>query len=134
MNKWDRLFIDMAIRMADMSKSKRLKVGAVAVKDNHLLVSAFNGTVEKYGDESLEDESGLTTPDTIHAEENILCQAALHGISLKGATLYCTHNCCRHCAALIAQAGISEVKYLNDYRDLSGIEKLKSYNVKIIKL
>lgn len=134
MNKWDKLFIDVAILMANMSKSKRLKVGAVAVKDNHLLVSAFNGTVAKYGDESLEDESGATTPDTIHAEENILCQASLHGISLKGATLYCTHNCCRHCSALLAQAGIVEVKYLNEYRDLSGIEKLKSYNVKVIKL
>jgi len=134
MDKWDELFINVAILMANMSKSNRLKVGAVAVKDNHLLVSAFNGTVAKYGEDSLEDEFGATTPDTIHAEENILCQAAVHGISLKGATLYCTHNCCRHCSALLAQAGIVEVKYLNEYRDLSGIEKLKNYNVKVTKL
>lgn len=134
MNKWDKLFIDIAIRMSKMSKSTRLQVGAVAVKNNHILVCSFNGTVSKYGDDVLEDENGLTKPDVIHAEENILCQAALHGISLKGATLYITHNPCRHCSALLSQAGIVEVKYLHEYRDLTGLDKLKQYSVKISKL
>lgn len=134
MNKWDKLFIDIALRMSEMSKSTRLKVGAVAVKNNHILVCSFNGTVSNYGDESLEDENGKTKPDVIHAEENILCQAALHGISLKGATLYITHNPCRGCSSKVAQAGIVEVKYLLDYRDQSGLDKLKQYNVKIEKI
>ena len=134
MNKWNKLFIDIAIRMSEMSKSTRLKVGAVAVKDGHVLCTSYNGTVSNYGDESLEDEEGKTKPDVIHAEENILCQAALHGISLKGATLYITHNCCRGCSSKVAQAGIVEVKYLNEYRDLTGLEKLKQYNIKVEKL
>lgn len=134
MNRWDQLFINIAERIAQESKSTRLKVGAVAVKDNHILVVAYNGTVSKYGDEILEDEEGNTKPDVLHAEENLVAQAAIHGISLKGATIYCTHNSCRHCAALLGQVKIKEFKYLNFYRDLKGIEKLKQYNINVIKL
>lgn len=134
MNKWDQLFIDIAIRMSKESKSKRLQVGAVAVKNNHILVCSYNGTVAHYGDEVLEDEDGNTKPDVLHSEENLVAQAAIHGISLKGATVYCTHNPCRKCSALLSQVGISEVKYLYEYRDLSGIEKLKQYKVKVTKL
>lgn len=134
MNKWDKLFIDIALRMSEMSKSTRLKVGAVAVKDGHILCTSYNGAVSNYGDDVLEDEEGNTKPDVIHAEENILCQAALHGISLRGATLYITHNPCRGCSSKIAQSGIFKVKYLLDYRDQSGIEKLKQYEIKVEKL
>lgn len=134
MNKWDKLFIDIALRIAQESKSTRLKVGAVAVKNKHVLVVAYNGTVSKYGDEILEDENGNTKPEVLHAEENLICQAAIHGISLKGATVYCTHNSCRHCASLLGQVGISEFKYLEEYRDLTGIEKLNQYNIKVTKL
>lgn len=134
MNKWDRLFMDIALRVAQESKSTRLKVGAVAVKDNHVLVVSYNGTVSKYGDKSLEDEEGKTTPETLHAEENLICQAAIHGISLVDATVYCTYNSCRHCASLLGQVKIKEFKYLNEYRDLMGIEKLKQYNIKVTKL
>lgn len=134
MNKWDQLFIDIAIRMSKESKSKRLQVGAVAVKNNHILVCSYNGTVAHYGDEVLEDENGNTKPDVLHSEENLVAQAAIHGISLKGATVYCTHNCCRHCASVLGQVGISEFKYLEEYRDPSGIEKLKQYKVKVTKL
>ena len=134
MNKWDQLFIDIAFRVAQMSKSTRLKVGAVAVKDRHILAVSYNGTVSHYGDESLEDENGITKPDVIHAEANLVAQAAIHGTTLKGATVYCTHNSCRTCAALLGQVGITEFKYLGDYRDSTGIEKLKQYNVKVEKL
>jgi len=134
LSKWDKLFMDIALRVAEESKSTRLKVGAVAVKDNHVLVVSFNGTVSKYGDESLEDENGVTTPETLHAEENLICQAAIHGISLVGATVYCNYNSCRHCASLLGQVKIAEFKYLNEYRDQIGIDKLKQYGVKVTKL
>jgi dCMP deaminase len=133
MTRWDRLFIDIAIRVSQESKSTRLKVGAVCVRENIVLTTGFNGTVSKRGSDTLE-EDGVTTPDTIHAEENIILFAAKEGISIKGSTLYVTVNPCRHCAALLAQAGIVEVKFLNEYRDLTGLDKLKQYGVKITKL
>ncbi len=133
MTRWDKLFIDIAIRVSQESKSTRLKVGAVCVRDNMVLTTGYNGTVSKRGSESLE-EDGVTTPDTIHAEENIILFAAREGISIKGSTLYVSVNPCRHCAALLAQAGVVEVKYLNDYRDLMGLFKLKQYGIKITKL
>lgn len=133
-DKWNNYFMDVAIRTSEMSKGKRLKVGAVAVKDKRIVCTGYNGTVSKYGDESLEDENGNTKIDVLHAEENLVAQAALHGVSLRGAIIYCNYNPCRHCAALLAQVGVSEVVYLNEYRDLSGIEKLKQYRIKVTKL
>lgn len=134
MNKWDKLFIDIALRMSEMSKSTRLKVGAVAVKGGHILCTSYNGTVSNYGDDVLEDEKGNTKPDVIHAEENIICQAAIEGKSLVGATIYITHNPCRHCSSLLGQVGIRCVKYLEEYRDTSGLLKLKQYEIKVEKL
>lgn len=133
MTRWNKLFIDIAIRVSQESKSTRLKVGAVCVRENMVLTTGYNGSVSKRGSDVLE-EDGVTTPDTIHAEENIILFAAREGISIKGSTLYVTVNPCRHCAALLAQAGVVEVKYLNEYRDLTGLEKLKQYGVKITKL
>ena len=59
-DKWNNYFMDVAIRTSEMSKGKRLKVGAVAVKDKRIVCTGYNGTVSKYGDESLEDENGNT--------------------------------------------------------------------------
>lgn len=134
MNKWDKYFIKLAIETASMSESKRLQVGAVAVLDKRIVCTGFNGTVSKYGDDELEDENGVTKPDVIHAEENLICQAALQGKSLQGCTVYLTHNPCRHCCALLGQVGIRCVKYLHDYRDLSGLLKLKQYEIRVEKL
>lgn len=126
--------MNLALETASMSDSQRLKVGAVAVLDKRIVCTGFNGTVAKYGDDELEDEDGLTKPDVIHAEENIICQAAIQGKSLVGATIYLTYNPCRHCCALLGQVGIRCVKYLNEYRDTSGLLKLKQYEVKVEKL
>lgn len=134
MNKWDKYFMNLALETASMSDSKRLQVGAVAVLDKRIVCTGFNGTVSKYGDDILEDEDGNTKPDVIHAEENIICQAALQGKSLLGTTIYITHNPCRHCSALLGQVGVRVVKYLHEYRDTSGLLKLKQYEIKVEKL
>lgn len=106
----DKLYIDIAGRMAEMSKAERLKVGAVLVKDDHIIAAGYNGTPRGM-DNVCEDSNGKTKPWVVHAEENVLIQAARSNNSTIGSTLYITHSPCESCAKLILQAGIKRVVY-----------------------
>lgn len=66
---------------------------------------------------------------SIHAETNAVAFAAKVGISIEGATLYCSLSPCINCAKLIINSGIKKVVYLEEYRDRSGIELLKAAGV-----
>lgn len=71
----------------------------------------------------------VTNDFTLHAEQNALTDAASQGISTQGATMYVTLAPCKMCAKLMVQAGIKRIVYAEGYRDMSGIEFLKSCNV-----
>jgi len=129
MMTWDDTFMSIANTVALRSKGNRLKVGAVLVRDNRILSFGYNGLPSGYEPDILEDNNGVTKPDVIHAELNCILNAAKEGISLKDSILYVTHSPCRHCAALIKQSGIIKVIYQHPYRDTSGLDKLKEYNI-----
>jgi dCMP deaminase len=131
-SSFDTTFLKVAEVIAERSKSTRLKVGAVLVKDKRIISTGYNGLVSGVEPDVLEDENGVTKKEVIHAELNCIISCARNGISCEGATLYLTHSPCESCAALIAQSGIKKVIFKEYYRDLSGIEKLKSYGVKVI--
>ena len=124
---WDDTFMSIANTIAMRSKGNRLKVGAVLVRDKRILSIGYNGLPSGYTPDVLEDENNTTKPDVIHAELNCILNAAKEGIQLQGSTLYVTHSPCRHCAALIKQAGITVVIYQSIYRDTSGLDKLTEY-------
>ena len=126
---WNDTFMSIANTVALRSKGNRLKVGAVLVRDNRILSFGYNGLPSGYEPDILEDDNGVTKPDVIHAELNCILNAAKEGISLKDSILYVTHSPCRHCAALIKQSGITKVVYQHSYRDTSGLDKLKEYNI-----
>jgi dCMP deaminase len=69
----------------------------------------------------------------LHAEQNVILQAALHGVSTKGSSLYITHTPCSICAKMIINAGIIEIVVLDEYPDKMAIEFLKAAKVKIRK-
>jgi len=131
--RWDNYFIDVADRTARLSYAKKLQVGAVAVRDNRIILCGFNGTPS--GDdnncEDIIDNMLTTKPSVLHAEENLIVFAANLGISLKGCNMYITHNPCSICSRLIYGAGITKVIYKDFYRDTSGLDFLKSRNVLI---
>lgn len=131
-SSFDTTFLKVAEVIAERSKSTRLKVGAVLVKDKRIISTGYNGLVSGVEPDVLEDENGVTKKEVIHAELNCIISCARNGVSCEGATLYLTHSPCEACAALIAQSGIKKVIFKEYYRDLSGIEKLKSYGVKVI--
>ena len=132
---WDRYFINMALLASERSTCLRRQVGAVAVKDTHILATGYNGapkgqqhcTVTGCLRKQLNIPSGEKHEICrgVHAEQNIICQAALYGVSLKGATIYCTNQPCSICARLIVNAGITEVIYLEGYPDDMTSEILK---------
>jgi dCMP deaminase len=126
---WDEYFMDIASLIATRSTCSRRHVGAVIVRDKRLLVTGYNGaprglrhcgekgapcirTMEKVpSGERQELCRGL------HAEQNAIIQAALHGISLEGSALYSTFRPCSTCAKMLINAGIKHIIYKGEYPD-----------------
>ena len=132
--KWINMYMDICIRISQESKSKRLQVASLLVKDNNIISWGINGLPEGSVEHSLEDEEGNTKLDTIHSEIHAIIYAARLGHSTVGSTLFVTHNPCLNCVSSIVSAGITHVVYKENYRDQSGLDKLKQYSVKISKL
>ena len=128
--KWVDAFMDTAERFGELSYAKRLKVGAVVVQDNRIVSIGYNGTPAGW-DNECEGEDGKTKDEVIHAEANAISKLARDGERGNGASLFCTHAPCIHCAKLIFGAGISKVYFKNYYRDDSGIVFLDSCGIEI---
>ncbi len=122
---WDAYFMNIAHVVATRGNCLRRKVGAVIVKDRRIISTGYNGTprgVKNCYDGGCprcqsETPSGADLQECIccHAEENAITQAAYHGVSVRGATLYCSLSPCLLCAKMIINAGITEVVFENAY-------------------
>ena len=117
---WEKYFMNIATEVATRSTCDRKHVGAVIAQDKTILATGYNGSLRglDHCDEvghlmkKVVDDNGTSRQhcmSTIHAEQNAICQAAQHGISLKGCTLYCKMEPCRVCAMLIISVGIKKV-------------------------
>src|SRR5574343_385517 len=111
----------------------RKSVGAVIAKEGRVISSGYAGPPSGFPhcSEACMVASGAMggCQRTIHAEQNAIAYAARHGIATQGAELYCTLSPCTNCAKLIINSGIIGVKYIEQYRDQSGIELLKSAGI-----
>lgn len=121
LNKWDVAHMKTAKVYASLSSARRLKVGAVIVRDNRIISIGYNGMPSGW-DNNCEDEIGAyvkptlkTKPEVIHAESNAITKVAASTEQTKGAVLYTTHAPCVDCAKLIHQCGIERVVYGEDY-------------------
>lgn len=131
---WDNYFMYQALLLSQRATCERLKVGAVLVKGNRIVSTGYNGSVS--GDEHCTSK-GCYLQDghcvrTIHAEANAIIQCAKLGVSTDDTTIYVTHFPCLQCTKQILQAGVTEICYLNDYRNNEYAEHL--YQIKGIKL
>ena len=124
----DEYFLKIVSVVAERSTCRRHHVGAVAVKDKHILATGYNGAPAGSKDclelGCLRDELGIPSGErheicrAVHAEQNVIIQAALHGLSLKGSTIYCTHTPCVLCSKMLVNAGIKRfVTYSTYNRD-----------------
>ena len=124
---WDSYFMEMAQVASKRSTCLRRSVGAVIVKDKRILATGYNGTPK--GMAHCETVGCLRTKLNvpsgkmhelcrgIHAEQNAVIQAAVYGVSVDGATLYCTHQPCVVCTKILINAGIRRIVYANPYPD-----------------
>ena len=158
--KFKHTYMQTAKLWANMSSAVKLKVGAVIVSEEAIVVG-YNGTPEgwdnvcekrewmpqgclhldheypfveysDYDDTAIIGRYRLTTKsEVLHAEMNAISKLAKSTLSGKGAVLFCTHSPCLSCAKAVYQAGIREVYYANNYRSDEGVLFLKKCGVKV---
>jgi dCMP deaminase len=123
----DDYFLKIASVVAERSTCRRHRIGAIAVKDKHILATGYNGAAAGRKDclelGCLRDEQHIASGEkheicrAIHAEQNVIIQASLHGVSLEGSTIYATHTPCRICAKMLVNARIKRFVTFGKYND-----------------
>jgi dCMP deaminase len=136
--------MDMAKLAANRSSCLRRSVGAVLVKDRRLLATGYNGVPSGVAHcevvgclrERLKVPSGERHElcRGLHAEQNAIIQAAYHGVSIRGAHLYCTSLPCIICAKMLINAGVRRIIYLDGYSDTLTREMLDEVGMELLKL
>ena len=127
---WPQYFMRITRIVAERSTCLRRKVGAIMVKDRRILATGYNGAPAKIVDclekGCLREQLGVPSGQRheicsgLHAEQNAIIQAAIHGTSLKGAEVYCTHQPCLICTKMLINCGITAVYYAEPYPDQLG--------------
>ncbi len=138
---WDEYFLDIADLVSKRSTCLRRSVGAVLVKDKRILATGYNGVPSKIRHcsevgcirEKLNVPSGQRHElcRGLHGEQNAFLQAALHGTSVKDATIYSTTQPCVICAKMLINAGIKEIVIRGDYPDKMSKELLKEAKITV---
>ncbi len=123
----DEYFLKIASVVAERSTCRRHHVGAVAVRDKHMLATGYNGAASGLKDclelgclrDDMDVPSGTRQEvcRAIHAEQNVIIQATLNGVSLEGATIYATHSPCILCAKMLVNARIIRFVSFGKYAD-----------------
>ncbi|MFX0169751.1 MAG: cytidine/deoxycytidylate deaminase family protein [Candidatus Hodarchaeota archaeon] len=137
----DEYFIQFANLAATRSTCVRRQVGAVLVREKHILSTGYNGApahmIHCTTETCLRLKTGVKPGERhelcrgVHAEQNAIIQCALHGVSSRDATLYVTHSPCTICAKMLINAGIKRVVVTRRYPDNEGIQMLQESGVKI---
>ena len=137
----DEYFLKIASVVAERSTCLRHHMGAVAVKDKHILTTGFNGAPSGLKDclelGCLRNENNIPSGTrteicrAIHAEQNVIIQAALHGISLEGCTIYCTHTPCVLCAKMMVNSKVKRVVIFTKYADDSFKELFREAGIQV---
>lgn len=146
MNNWDKRFMDMAELVSTWTSCARQgrAIGAIIVKDKRILTTGYNGApagILNCRDKGycMRDQLGIKSGTcaekcyAVHAEQNAIVQAAKLGISVDGATLYCTHQPCTICTRLIINSGIVRVVYKHPYPDDFSMELFNEAGISVEK-
>ena len=154
------IYMQTAYQFAKLSYAERRKVGCIIVKDNQVISFGYNGMPHGFDNNCEEDDikyyenpdialslmedhgytcedgcctkkNAITKREVLHAESNAIMKVAKSTMNCNGADVYTTTCPCFDCAKLIIQAGISKVYYTEDYRDMSGVELLKTAKIEV---
>lgn len=132
---WDQYFMGIAFEVAKRSTCNRAQVGTIIVRDKRILTTGYNGSPT--GLPHCTEVGCLMVGDhcvrTLHAEQNAIIQAALHGVPVAGGTIYITHQPCLTCAKMIINAGVTRVIYRGRYSDELAVSFLEQAGVELVQ-
>jgi dCMP deaminase len=141
---WDEYFLDIAELVSRRATCRRRSVGAVLVKEKRILATGYNGAPSGLRHcldlGCLREQNNVPSGERhelcrgLHAEQNSIIQAALHGVSVREATLYCTNHPCVICAKMIINAGVAKVIFREGYSDQLSEEMLQEAGVSVRKI
>ena len=146
--KFKHAYMKTAQTFAELSSARRLKVGAIVVKDDRVISIGYNGMPAGWDNNCEYEDIGFadavfgepqplinrglkTRPEVLHAETNAIAKLAKSTESGADAVMFITHSPCLDCAKLIFQSGISSVFYRDAYRSNDGIDFLKKSGVTV---
>ncbi len=128
----DEYFMELATVVAKRSTCLRNQVGAVIVKDKRILSTGYNGAPRNLPHcldiGCIRQQNNIASGTrhelcrAVHAEQNAIIQAAIHGVSIEGATIYCTHQPCILCAKMLINADIKKVVFGTTYPDTEALK------------
>ena len=138
---YDEYFMEMAHVVSKRSTCLRRKVGAILVKDKHILSTGYNGAPKGLShcfdvgcirqDMSVKSGERHELCRGLHAEQNAIIQAAVFGVSISGSTLYCTNTPCVVCVKMLINAGVKEIIHSGEYPDELAKKMLGESSIKI---
>ncbi|HEX9714457.1 MAG TPA: cytidine/deoxycytidylate deaminase family protein [Desulfurivibrionaceae bacterium] len=141
---WDEYFMGITEMVAQRSTCLRRKVGAILVRDKRIIATGYNGAPAKVSHcldiGCLREQQGIPSGERhelcrgLHAEQNSIIQAALHGFSIEGATLYCTNMPCAICSKMLINARIEKIYYKEGYADSLSSLLLAEAQVPVVQL
>jgi dCMP deaminase len=124
---WPQYFMDITRLVAERSTCSRRKVGAIAVKNKRILATGYNGAPRNMREclsiGCIREEMSVPSGQRhelcrgLHAEQNVIVQAAIHGVSIEGSDIYCTHQPCLICTKLLINCGAAAVYFESPYPD-----------------
>jgi len=134
--------MEIAELVSSRSTCLRRQVGAVLVRDKHIIATGYNGAPRGVSHclevGCLREKLGIPSGERhemcrgTHAEQNAIIQAALHGVSTDGATLYCTHQPCILCGKMLINAGVKKVIFRGDYPDGLALELMHEAGIEMV--
>tara|TARA_B100001027_G_C16224795_1_gene311622 strand:- start:446 stop:853 length:408 start_codon:yes stop_codon:yes gene_type:complete len=112
---WNEYFKKILLVVKERSPCHRLQVGCLLIKDNRIISQGYNGFLPGCPHKSIVRNNHEQA--TVHAEQNAICDCAKRGVSCEGAICYVTHYPCIICCRLLLASGITEIRYIEDYKN-----------------
>lgn len=141
---WDDYFARITVLVASRATCVRRKVGAILVLEKRILATGYNGAPQGLSHcleiGCLREKEGIPSGERhelcrgIHAEQNVIIQAARYGISIVGSTLYCTNLPCVICTKMLINSGVKKICYGDGYPDKLSFDMLEEAGIELVKM
>lgn len=141
---WSEYFLSITELVAQRSTCIRRKVGAILVRDKRIISTGYNGAPSKVKHclevGCLREQQNVPSGERhelcrgLHAEQNAIIQAALHGVSLDDSTLYCTNMPCSICSKMLINCRVAAIYYKEGYPDPLSTQMLAEADIPLIQI